>query len=106
MTRNQCVCGQTNMEQITRACMEALTNVECPLCLEIFYNPSTIQCGHTFCSGCLKGYLINCRSKSKPLICPLCREVLPNDKIQVSYVLVELIKTIFPQKYQERANMG
>lgn len=29
------------------------SHFECSLCLDIFYDPVTISCGHTFCRTCL-----------------------------------------------------
>ena len=40
--------------------------LECAVCLDIFDDPVTITCGHTFCRGCIRcGYNQNC---------PLCKK--------------------------------
>ncbi len=31
--------------------------LQCPVCLEIFYDPKVLDCQHTFCANCLKVYL-------------------------------------------------
>eukprot|EP00727_Mastigamoeba_balamuthi_P014103 m51a1_g9315 hypothetical protein (682) ;mRNA; r:116647-118875 len=41
----------------------------CPICFEVFTDPSTLPCGHTFCIGCLQ--LLHNR------LCPQCRAAIP-----------------------------
>uniref|UniRef100_H0XTG7 Uncharacterized protein n=1 Tax=Otolemur garnettii TaxID=30611 RepID=H0XTG7_OTOGA len=43
----------------------------CPVCLDLFTNPFTLFCGHTFCAKCIQTWASE-RQSSK-LICPLCR---------------------------------
>jgi len=31
--------------------------LQCPICLEIFYDPKVLDCQHTFCANCLKVHL-------------------------------------------------
>lgn len=31
--------------------------LQCPICLEIFYEPKVLDCQHTFCANCLKVHL-------------------------------------------------
>ena len=42
----------------------------CPICQEIFDEPTRISCGHTFCNNCINQW----EKKSKNDKCPLCRE--------------------------------
>lgn len=44
------------------------SSLECPLCLELLYDPVTLPCGHVFCKFCLE------RSMKEKAICPMCRE--------------------------------
>lgn len=46
-------------------------HLECPLCLEIFLEPVTVICGHSFCHSCLT------RSLDHKNQCPLCRSEIP-----------------------------
>nr|XP_054773226.1 E3 ubiquitin-protein ligase Midline-1-like [Lytechinus pictus] len=49
-------------------------NLICPLCLDIFDEPTILTCGHTFCRKCLKKYdLIH--QDIDHMVCPLCREI-------------------------------
>jgi Lon protease-like protein len=45
--------------------------LECPICMNLFYEPVTSPCGHSFCRQCLIRTLDNADS------CPICRAVLP-----------------------------
>ncbi|RMX40917.1 hypothetical protein pdam_00017664 [Pocillopora damicornis] len=44
-------------------------DLQCPVCLEIFENPISIPCGHTFCSDCLSSV----ENLSGSSTCPVCR---------------------------------
>ncbi|XP_004455914.1 ret finger protein-like 4B [Dasypus novemcinctus] len=46
---------------------------KCPVCLEFFYKPVLLSCGHTFCFNCMKNWFRERRFTN--LTCPLCREV-------------------------------
>ncbi|KAG7233377.1 hypothetical protein INR49_007107 [Caranx melampygus] len=43
---------------------------QCSICLDVFNNPSTTPCGHSFCMGCINRYW----DGSKVCQCPLCKK--------------------------------
>ncbi|XP_058713349.1 zinc finger protein RFP-like isoform X4 [Poecile atricapillus] len=46
----------------------------CPVCLELFQEPVSIPCGHSFCRGCIE----RCWQSSRgSFSCPRCRNVAP-----------------------------
>lgn len=45
--------------------------LSCPICQEIFDDPTRISCGHTFCKSCLTQW----EQKSQHQECPICRKV-------------------------------
>ena len=48
---------------------------ECPICTEVYTDPRSLPCVHTYCLKCLKTI-----SKDKPpgdeVACPLCRKCI------------------------------
>ncbi|XP_035531291.1 E3 ubiquitin-protein ligase TRIM7 [Morone saxatilis] len=43
---------------------------QCSICLDVFTNPSSTPCGHSFCMGCISRYW----DGSKVCQCPLCKK--------------------------------
>ncbi|XP_066517971.1 E3 ubiquitin-protein ligase TRIM39 [Hoplias malabaricus] len=43
----------------------------CSICLDIFNNPVSTTCGHSFCLSCITSYW---DSRGKSFLCPLCKE--------------------------------
>ncbi|XP_068445082.1 LON peptidase N-terminal domain and RING finger protein 1 [Clinocottus analis] len=76
-------------------------DLECSLCIRLFYEPVTTPCGHTFCKNCLERCLDHMPQ------CPLCKESLKEylacRKYMVTTVLDMLIKQYLSQESAERA---
>ena len=49
--------------------------LSCPICQELFEEPTRITCGHTFCNKCI----VQWEKKSHNFQCPLCREYYDPD---------------------------
>ncbi|CAG0918954.1 unnamed protein product [Notodromas monacha] len=78
-----------------------LTDVECPLCLRIFWEPVTTSCGHTFCQSCLY------RALDTSVACPLCKssltQILERQYSNVTTKFVEMVaRWFFPREVEER----
>ncbi|XP_035029638.1 LON peptidase N-terminal domain and ring finger 1, like [Hippoglossus stenolepis] len=75
-------------------------DLECSLCMRLFYEPVTTPCGHTFCKNCLERCLDHTPQ------CPLCKESLKEylacRKYIVTTVLDKSIKQYLSQEYAER----
>ncbi|GCC20774.1 zinc-binding protein A33-like isoform X1 [Chiloscyllium punctatum] len=58
----------------------------CPICLDFFTDPVTLDCGHNFCRSCIT------RSWEKKEInsCPECREEFPERNLRVNRALANL----------------
>lgn len=63
-------------------------NTKCSLCLEVFLQPVTTPCGHTFCRECLS------KNYSYSRTCPLCRAPILSDPIEfgINTILENYIK--------------
>ena len=50
-------------------------DVSCAVCAEVFVEPCTLHCGHSFCQLCLSAVWKSSRHKSPmQLHCPVCRQ--------------------------------
>ncbi|CAN9509684.1 unnamed protein product [Ophioblennius macclurei] len=59
----------------------------CSICLEIFVEPVSTPCGHSFCKACLQGYW----NHSKKLLCPMCKKSFSKKpEMSVNRVLAEI----------------
>ncbi|XP_077398297.1 E3 ubiquitin-protein ligase rnf168-like [Festucalex cinctus] len=82
----------------------SLDNCLCPVCLDLFLEPVTLPCTHTFCKGCFLESV-----DKTTLCCPLCRKrvstwVRQNNKNKtlVNQQLWTQIQVNFPQHCQRR----
>ncbi|XP_062903863.1 uncharacterized protein LOC134346424 [Mobula hypostoma] len=58
----------------------------CPICLDFFTDPVSLECGHNFCRSCIT----LCWESAKINTCPECREVFADGKLRPSRVLARL----------------
>lgn len=91
-----------------------LKSVECPICIEVYENPKTLQCGHSLCSSCVQGLPRETPSTvssglSGPsgrlfggafgvymLRCPVCRQLtkIPEGGLPTNFVLQGVISRV------------
>uniref|UniRef100_H9G3Y4 Uncharacterized protein n=1 Tax=Anolis carolinensis TaxID=28377 RepID=H9G3Y4_ANOCA len=71
------------------AAMDLSYEWTCPICLETFKNPVTIDCGHNFCQACLSQYWGSANRSSS---CPQCRQMVPQRSFQPNRLLVSMIE--------------
>ncbi|KAG9349062.1 hypothetical protein JZ751_029380 [Albula glossodonta] len=75
-------------------------DLECSLCMRLFYEPVTTPCGHTFCLKCLE------RSLDHNSKCPLCKEDLTEYLAQRRYcktfLMEDLIAKYLPEELMDR----
>ncbi|XP_043352843.1 tripartite motif-containing protein 10-like [Dermochelys coriacea] len=67
----------------------------CPICLEYFTNPVSVDCGHNFCRGCITRY---CEEWAKgdcgPLCCSVCRARIRTGNLRSNRKLAHIIEKI------------
>ncbi|KAK7910364.1 hypothetical protein WMY93_015048 [Mugilogobius chulae] len=84
-----CFCGEKNMS-LTRSPGSKMLSEEqftCSICLEIFVEPVSTPCGHSFCKACLQGYW----NHSKKFLCPMCKKgYSKRPEMSVNRVLAEI----------------
>ncbi|XP_043540689.1 E3 ubiquitin-protein ligase TRIM17-like, partial [Chiloscyllium plagiosum] len=60
--------------------------VICPICLDFFTDPVTLDCGHNFCRSCIT----QSWEKKEINSCPECREVFPERNLRVNRAIANL----------------
>ncbi|KAG7461845.1 hypothetical protein MATL_G00195420 [Megalops atlanticus] len=92
-------CTPAPCREVPAELLEA-SDLECPLCMRLFYQPATTPCGHTFCKSCLERCLDHMSQ------CPLCKEslkeYLASRQYNITEVLDGLIKNYLPEEHLER----
>ncbi|XP_004458738.1 LON peptidase N-terminal domain and RING finger protein 3 [Dasypus novemcinctus] len=79
------------------------SDLECSLCMRLFYEPVTTPCGHTFCLKCLE------RCLDHNAKCPLCKDglsqCLASRKYSKNVIMEELIAKFLPEELNERRRL-
>ncbi|XP_076838501.1 LON peptidase N-terminal domain and RING finger protein 2 [Brachyhypopomus gauderio] len=75
-------------------------DMECSLCMRLFYEPVTTPCGHTFCLKCLERCLDHNPN------CPLCKEnlaeYLANRGYSKTFLMEEVLQRYLHEELEER----
>ena len=53
--------------------------ITCSICGDLFTDPKTIPCLHTFCKRCIENSIESNKKMASIVCCPLCRAPLPRD---------------------------
>ncbi|XP_072094685.1 zinc-binding protein A33-like [Mobula birostris] len=71
--------------------VESLTEeVICPICLDFFTDPVSLECGHNFCRSCITRHW----EREERNSCPECREVFADRTLRVSRALGNLAEKV------------
>ncbi|XP_017337903.1 E3 ubiquitin/ISG15 ligase TRIM25 [Ictalurus punctatus] len=63
--------------------------LKCPICFEIFTDPVTLECGHSYCLQCIKDHLKRTVRKK----CPQCRaELRPDCKLHKNVTISTILE--------------
>ncbi|CAN0290230.1 unnamed protein product [Lampetra fluviatilis] len=64
----------------------------CPVCLELFVDPVTLNCGHTFCSACIERHWGTESAARGGFTCPECRQAYPaKPELRKSILVANLV---------------
>ena len=61
------------MATLPSALKELEQQLTCPVCLDIYTNPKSLPCLHSFCQHCLEGLPVNPQGNKYYIKCPTCR---------------------------------
>ncbi|XP_075622534.1 LON peptidase N-terminal domain and RING finger protein 1-like isoform X2 [Balearica regulorum gibbericeps] len=97
---------ETAAANCTQTCLGdllSISDLECSLCIRMFFEPVTTPCGHTFCKECLERCLDH-----RPN-CPLCkqslREYLKAGSYNPTVLLQDIMLATFPAQLAERREL-
>ncbi|XP_072094798.1 zinc-binding protein A33-like [Mobula birostris] len=62
----------------------------CPICLDFFTDPVSLECAHNFCRSCIT----RCWEREERNSCPECREVFADRTLRVNRALANLVEKI------------
>lgn len=65
------------MSQTLKEVDSIKSSLSCSICLEIFTNPLSLPCGHTFCQACIHGHWDSLNPVPDTFSCPECRGNFP-----------------------------
>ncbi|XP_078286265.1 zinc-binding protein A33-like [Rhinoraja longicauda] len=69
--------------------VQSLTEeVVCPICLDFFTDPVSLECGHNFCRSCIT----QSWDREERNSCPKCREEFTDRTLRVSWTLARLVE--------------
>ncbi|XP_078073484.1 zinc-binding protein A33-like [Mustelus asterias] len=75
------------LNMASRQQLQSLTEEAiCPICLDFFTDPVSLDCGHNFCRSCIT----QCWGKKEINSCPECREEFPQENLRASWALANL----------------
>ncbi|XP_071243339.1 LON peptidase N-terminal domain and RING finger protein 2-like isoform X3 [Salvelinus alpinus] len=79
------------------------TDMDCSVCMRLFYEPVTTPCGHTFCMKCLERCLDHNPN------CPLCKENITEYLATRGYhktlLMEEVLQRYLPEELAERSKV-
>jgi hypothetical protein len=77
----------------------SLSECECPICLDVFFEPVRTPCGHVFCRGCLREH----QSYAARAKCPICRgslEGFPLFRAEEAAECALMCQRLFPEQLE------
>jgi len=81
--------------------------ITCSICGDLFTDPKTIPCLHTFCKRCIERSIESNKKMAVIVCCPLCRVPLPRDEmasIPTNFTINRLIE-IFGKRQKAEASV-
>ncbi|XP_077442485.1 E3 ubiquitin-protein ligase TRIM69 [Vanacampus margaritifer] len=70
-------------------------DLTCSICLDLFKQPVSLPCDHTFCHSCIEGYWTGPRGHSQGVSgsCPQCRKVYPGQSYRPNRIVANIVES-------------
>ncbi|KAL6472576.1 hypothetical protein MHYP_G00187640 [Metynnis hypsauchen] len=70
-------------------------DLTCSICLDLFKQPVSLPCDHTFCQACITGYWTGPRSPGQPGSgsCPQCRKIFPGQSYRPNRIVANIVES-------------
>ena len=82
--------------------------ITCSICGDLFTDPKTIPCLHTFCKQCIEKSIESNKKMASIVCCPLCRAPLPRDdmsSVPTNFTINRLVE-IFGKRKESGKSSG
>uniref|UniRef100_H3CUM6 Tripartite motif containing 69 n=1 Tax=Tetraodon nigroviridis TaxID=99883 RepID=H3CUM6_TETNG len=75
-------------------------DLTCSICLDLFKQPVSLPCDHTFCKGCIEGYWTGPRGPGQGSTgsCPQCRKVYPGPSYRPNRIVANIVESYCKEK--------
>mmetsp|Transcript_6673 Transcript_6673/g.16329 ORF Transcript_6673/g.16329 Transcript_6673/m.16329 type:complete len:190 (-) Transcript_6673:15-584(-) len=73
---------------------------QCAVCYQVFLDPVSLPCGHTFCASCFRRWLGRSLGPSR---CPSCAEAVPATVPKTNVILRNILNREYPDLVAVRA---
>ena len=80
--------------------------ITCSICGDLFTDPKTIQCLHTFCKQCIEKSIESNKKRASIVCCPLCRTPLPRDdmsSVPTNFTINRLVEIFGKRKEVDKS---
>ncbi|XP_077187173.1 tripartite motif-containing protein 10-like isoform X2 [Paroedura picta] len=68
--------------------------ITCPICLDYLTDPMVLECGHSFCQGCITNYYETWQGLEEEPECPICKFKFQKGDFRRNWQLANLIEKI------------
>uniref|UniRef100_A0A8C4Q4N3 RING-type domain-containing protein n=1 Tax=Eptatretus burgeri TaxID=7764 RepID=A0A8C4Q4N3_EPTBU len=89
---------RTPRGETTESRENSLDELTCPVCFELYNEPTALPCGHSFCLVCIETSWES-KGEDTGCVCPNCREVFPQKpKLKKNVTIANLVDKIKMKK--------
>ncbi|XP_071030472.1 E3 ubiquitin-protein ligase TRIM62-like [Oncorhynchus clarkii lewisi] len=93
--------------QVSKSSAQRLSrDLTCSICLDLFKQPVSLPCDHTFCQACITGYWTGPRGQVQggSGSCPQCRKVFPGQSYRPNRIVGNIVES-YCQGLEEREGL-